>query len=357
MRKKKHSEFINECLLIHGDIYDYSLIDYKNNKTKIKINCKEHGIFEQFPQDHLKGHGCPYCSGNKNYTKDEFIKRSIEIYGDKHDYSIVNYTNNKSIIEIICKEHGVFKVRPDIYLQKRGGCKKCSNVVFDTSSFIEKSNLIHKNLYIYDLSDYKGNEIKLKIYCKKHGYFEQTPHSHLSGSGCPNCMKNKKITNDDFIRRSIETHNDLYEYDKTEYKNCSTDVIIKCKKHGYFKQNPYTHLQGSGCRLCNNSKGEENISKCLKKFKIFFEREKKFKNCRNILELPFDFYLPEHKICIEFDGEQHFKEKIGRFDFEKIKINDEIKNNYCSENNIDLIRIPYYDISKIEKIIIEKIIN
>jgi len=77
-------------------------------------------------------------------------------------------------------------------------------------------------------------------------------------------------------------------------------------------------------------------------------------NINLILPLPFDFHLPEYNIYIEYDGEQHFK----RYKFEKDdnnlnirKLRDQIKTDYCKNNNIKLIRIKYTDFKKIESIL------
>ena len=354
MKKKSTEQFIKECEIIHNNEFDYSLVEYINNKTKIKIICKKHGIFEQIPQDHLRNHKCPICSDNKKYDNETFIKKCKE-FCPQYDYSLVEYKNNKSKVKLICKTHGIFEVRPDHFLKRISGeCLDCKGIVHDIDSFIKKSNLIHNNEYNYDESIYKGNEIKLKIKCNKHGIFEQTPHNHLNGNKCPNCSNNKKLTNEDFIKKSIAIHNNIYKYDKTEYINTNTDVIILCEKHGYFKQKPYIHLSGCGCQICNNSKGEEKIRLFLVKNDLQFEREKRFDDCRDINPLPFDFFLPMINTCIEFDGEQHFHEKEvwgGKENFKKIQEHDKIKNDYCKNNNINLIRIKNSDINKIENII------
>ena len=99
-----------------------------------------------------------------------------------------------------------------------------------------------------------------------------------------------------------------------------------------------------GCSNCNESKGEKEIAKFLDKYKIVYDRQKKFAGCRNIFELPFDFYIPSMRTCIEFDGKQHFEpmEFFGGIPaYETLKINDNIKTEYCEDNYINLIRIRY----------------
>jgi very-short-patch-repair endonuclease len=338
--------FIEKAKGIHGDKYDYSLVDYKNTHTKVKIICQKHGVFEQTPSKHYY-QNCPRCVGNVRNTIDEFVDKSKKVHGDKYDYSKVKYKNSDTRVIITCKEHGEFKQTPRHHLIGCG-CPNCANnIKLTKSKFAEKSNFIHNNEYDYSLVDYKNAHTKVKIICQKHGAFEQSPMSHLKGSGCPICSGNKKLSVDEFIRNSISKHGEKYNYYLVKYINNSTPVKIKCKKHGIFEQLPFNHMKGCGCPRCDNfSIGEEKINKILKSKNIKYETQKTFQNCRNINQLPFDFYLTEKNLCIEFDGDQHF----NRFRFEKDddglnirKKRDEIKNIYCKENKIELIRIKYTD--------------
>jgi len=332
-------EFIKKAKEIHKNRYDYSLVEYKNNHTKVKIICPEHGIFEQNPYSHLKG--CNYFI-NKKLNTEEFIKKSREIHKNKYDYSLVKYVNANTKVKIICPEHGVFEQIPYSHL-KGLNCLYCVKTI-DTKTFIEKSKKIHKNKYDYSLVKFNKSNIKIEIICPEHGIFKQTPNNHLCGFGCPSCAGNKKLTTKDFIKKSKKIHGNRYDYSLVEYKNANTKVKIICKKHGIFKQTPYKHLKNQGCPNCKNSKGETLIRNYLENKKILFEQEKIFKNCKNKQFLPFDFYLPEYNICIEYDGIQHFKPIEIWGGVKSLKENqkrDKIKTDYCKENNIYLIRIKY----------------
>ncbi len=124
---------------------------------------------------------------------------------------------------------------------------------------------------------------------------------------------------------------------------------IICKKHGIFMQLTSYHLRGIGCPICQESKGEKIISNFLKNKNIKFKREKRFSDCRNILPLPFDFFLPNYNICIEFDGKQHFIQHKTWSNLEEIQKRDKIKNIYCEKNNIILYRFNYKEIDIIEE--------
>ena len=142
-------------------------------------------------------------------------------------------------------------------------------------------------------------------------------------------------------------HNNKYDYSLINYVNSKTKIKIICPKHGIFEQTPLKHLNNQGCPICKESKGEKEIKKYLLNNKIKFEIQKSFKNCKYKSLLKFDFYLPEHNICIEYDGKQHF-EIIdywgGKVEYDLIKIRDNIKTDYCNKNNIKLIRIKYNEI-------------
>ena len=125
------NSFLAKAIKVHGDTYDYSLVDYKTTKAKVKIVCKEHGAFWQKPENHLAGQGCPVCgllrrTDKRRTPKDVFIAKAKEIHGGKYDYSIVVYKNARSVVEIICPEHGSFFQTPDNHL-KGCGCASCRN--------------------------------------------------------------------------------------------------------------------------------------------------------------------------------------------------------------------------------------
>ena len=148
----------------------------------------------------------------------------------------------------------------------------------------------------------------------------------------------------DFIKLSNEIHNNFYDYSLVNYINNNTKVIIICPIHGIFEQLPKVHMTNHGCQGCNKSKGELEIKKILDNKKIKYITQHKFDDCKNVLPLSFDFYISEYNCCIEYDGLQHFepvKYWGGDETFEKIKLRDKIKTEYCKNNNIQLIRIRY----------------
>ena len=212
------------------------------------------------------------------------------------------------------------------------------------NNFINIASDIHNNKYDYSMVDYINSHKKVKIICKEHGIFEQSPYHHLQRQECSKCSGKYKYTTEEYISRVDTIHNNKYDYSLVDYINNYTKIKILCKKHGIFEQSPISHASGIGCPICCESKGEIKISQILKSNNIKYLRQYKFIGCRNKNELKFDFYLLDKHTCIEFDGEQHFIEKEqwgGYKSLEYIQTNDKIKNEYCKNNNIRLIRLKY----------------
>lgn len=297
----------------------------------------------------------------------QFIKKSNSIHNNFYDYSLVKYKNNKNKVQIICPIHGMFEQTPQNHTQGQG-CKKCSlnrnSKLFRKSipQLLNEFNQIHLNKYDYSLVKYKNSITRVKIICEKHGTFTQKPQKHLMGRGCPicgiiTCSNKNRFTTEEFIIKAKEIHGDRYDYSLVEYEIANKKVKIICKKHGLFTQTPSKHLFCSrGCPICKASKGELKVFNYLKKHKISFESQYSFKDCKNIQILYFDFYLPEQNLCVEYDGIQHFKpiKQFGGNDgFKSNQLRDKIKNDYCNENDIKLLRIKYDEdvIKKLESYI------
>ena len=216
-----------------------------------------------------------------------------------------------------------------------------------TEEFIEKSNKKHNNKYNYDLVKYINNKTKVEIICLKHGSFKQRPDDHLKGVGCAICSGNV-MTTDMFIKKSRIEHGNKYDYSLVNYIKYKIKII--CPVHGIFEQTPYHHMNGCGCQICNESKGEKYIKNKLDKLNISYVPQKTFEGCKYKRLLPFDIYLPDYNVCIEYDGLQHDKSIStwgGEEYFKIIQKRDKIKNEYCEQNNIKLYRIKYnLDIQK-----------
>lgn len=234
--------------------------------------------------------------------------------------------------------------------------------------FINKAKDKHNNYYDYTLVNYISATTKVQIICPKHGVFEQQPNNHLFGQRCIKCMgdsvrKARISSTKDFVEKSKKIHGDKYDYSLVNYKTGKDKVIIICSTHGEFLQTPFAHSSPSmkqGCPYCNISKGEDEVEKYLIKNKIEYNTQYTFIDCINpktSKKLPFDFYLPNNNILIEYQGEQHYK-KTGYFErkaggLKGLQYRDSIKKQYCQDKGIRFIEISYKDFNNITKILKE----
>ena len=139
---KTTEKYIEECKKVHGDKYDYSKTKYVNAYSKVTIICPIHGEFEQIARVHLYGHGCPQCSGKRKYDKDYFIGKAKEIHGDKYDYSLIEEIKNyRTKLPIICPTHGLFYQTIDNHINGKQGCPKCQRSLLEeeVSNFLTEN--------------------------------------------------------------------------------------------------------------------------------------------------------------------------------------------------------------------------
>lgn len=320
MSKLTTEEFIERSRQVHGNRYDYSLVNYISAHKRVKIICQLHGEFDQIARKHSDGHNCRECTGHygfktsldyKKLTKIDFVNKATEIHGAKYDYSDV--------------------------------------VISDETS---------------------KATTKLSIICHKHGEFLQTINKHISRKqGCVLCYHDRCTdTTESFIEKANKIHKFSFDYSKVNYVKNDVLVCIVCKTHGDFYLSPHTHLKGQGCKKCSESLGERAVRHFLERNKIEFTTQKTFDDCKNPKtgrHLKFDFYLQKLNVIVEFDGQQHveppknffgrvFTESEASLIFDKIKYTDEIKNKYCKDNNIALVRVPHTKRKTLDKFLVKE---
>ncbi len=361
MKKLTTEEFIEKAKAVHGDKYDYSKVDYKNGREKICVICLEHGEFWQRGEDHLSGKKCKLCGkvqadNSRKDTTESFITKAKKIHGNKYSYELVNYTNQKEKVKIICNAcKNIFEVTPTNHLSGYN-CPNCSKTRKHTQEEVLdciKSSL--KNFYnYYDFSkfEYISNNTKSCVICPKHGEFWMTPKNLKSGSKCPKCTKHgiKKITTEEFIEDYYKLYGKkLYDLTDFKYTNSFTKSKVICKKHGAFFITPNNLKRGCGCPICCGSFLEKRTAHLLEGLNLNFISQKVFPDCKFKRSLRFDFYLEDYNILIECQGEQHYtyKNKIlnnkpyTKKEFKMIKKRDKIKKEYCKKHNIPLLELKY----------------
>jgi hypothetical protein len=291
------------------------------------------------------------------YSQSVVIEQFITKHTDKFDYSKVDYKGDSIPVVIKCLKHdNIFSISPEFHkVRESGGCKKCSIEIRRLkSNVISYCDIIKKFIkkhgdkydYRYVKDTYENNHSRIKIICPLHGMFDTTVQVHTK-NGCSKCGDIKRLSkvsldNNKFVSKSKIIHKEYYDYSKVKYINIHTKVIIICPKHGEFHQHPGSHFRGSGCPKCKISHGEKLLESFFIEKGIKYISQHRFKDCVYKRPLPFDFYLPEYNICVEYHGEQHYK-PVERFGgskyYELTKLRDEIKHKYCLENNIKLIII------------------
>jgi len=316
---------------------------------------------------------------SKPKTLIEYIDCFIRVHDSKYDYSLIepkHIINSKSKISIICKEHGEFSQIINNHMSGNG-CRECKKERLSNEFrqnidlLIEDFKKIHDSKYDYSLiskENYKNNLSELPIICNVHGVFFQTAGNHKSDHGCPKCqiekranLKRNKL--EDIIAILEMIHGtDKYDFSlisEQNYKNRKSKVPIICKEHGIFYKSFDDLSKMTNCPRCLKvSKLEQRTEKWLIDNHFDYEKQKRFGDCKGIKnKLPFDFYISKLNLNIECDGRQHYEPvQFGGCSiqkalecFEIIKTNDSIKNKYCLDNNIKLLRISYKD-NLIEKL-------
>lgn len=308
----------------------------------------------------------------KRKTHEDFV---AQIKNNFPNINVIGtYTNNKTKIEFQCLVDGCFHkwmARPDNILSGYG-CPECAKRKISIlrakshEEFLEEVAI--KNPSVTVLGQYIADNIKIEFQCNNPGCGHKwlaTPDKIIHKiTGCPECAKlnrakKKTKTHEEFAEQVQKQNSDIEIIGK--YVGIKTKIEFKCCICGnIWLATPDSVLHSNtGCPMCAQSHGERDIENCLKSNLIDFEPQYKFDNCRDIEPLPFDFYLPKYNICIEYDGVQHFQpvnfggisDERAMINFKKTQTHDSIKDKYCKQHEITLVRISYFEQNNIEMII------
>ena len=275
-KRKTTEEFIADAKRVHGDRYDYSLVEYVNSNIKVVVVCKEHGNFLISPNKHIQNRGCKQCHiETTRKSNDYFIKKATEKHGDTYDYSMTQYTSSKDPVLVICKKHGEFSIRASKHLEGQG-CYRCAKEHIANlqrkpkTKLLEEFRKVHGYKYDYSKVEYVDARTDILVICEKHGEFLINPSNHKKGNGCHKCgiESHKELLTKPFeyyVNLFKKIHNDKYEYIKPSYYTDSRDKIpIRCKKcNRYFEQTINAHRNSKGCPLCENIYGFDKSKKAL----------------------------------------------------------------------------------------------
>lgn len=372
-KKTSQEIFIEKAKAQYPD-YDYSKVEYKDRDTSVTLICPKHGVFAIRPRTLLskeKGkqpHGCWECCGMKKpalNNSETFKEDVLAIYGDKYVFHWEDYKCKTSQIRVECKLHGEHKISADA-IRHGSACIYCNGRLYP-KDWIKNAKAVHGDKYVYDESKpprIKSDRIRYK--CPIHGWQETRYDCHVDlKCGCPVCAgyPNKLSAEQrkaNWVKRCKKKYNDRFDYSQFVYVNNDTKGLVTCKEHHYsYMIDPWMHLRGAGgCPFCTGSEGEVHIRTWLENHHINFVPQYSIPNenlfCKR-KHLMVDFYLPDYRMFIEMNGEQHYK-NIAYFHqdswtFEDQQIRDESLRQYSKRHNVRLLVIKYDEIKKIPKIL------
>lgn len=283
-------------------------------------------------------------SKNKKLSKEEWVSICETVHGKHFDYSVSEYRKGNSLINIGCPVHGIIEVNANSH-KNGGGCRKCNakeNSPFkslDKEDFIKDALITHNSYYDYSkVEDFNDTHEQVTIICPIHGEFKQKIYSHRYGSGCEKCSYverglNKRVSLEDFIKRAIEKHGNIYNYSKTTFSKIDENITIICPHHGEFTQIAKNHLNG-GCLSC----GKIYSAYSFKKDDNYIEVSKTLPSGLYILKFK-DFYkigisndihsritLIKSRACIDYRPEIILYKEISLFD--AVKHENILHNKY-----------------------------
>lgn len=359
-KRKTHECYVEDLQNVNPHLH--ILNRYSNNRTKIKVQddrCKH--IWDVMPSTPLRGVGCPKCAGRHKRTYQEFlddlqlINKNIIILTPED-----KYINGSTKVLCKCKIDGHEWMALPSALLRGEGCPKCYGYITEKEF---RDNLLHKDCNIVLSGKYLGSKTKTKFRCLIDGHiWETTPYHILHNSGCPMCANRKQserqtFSHEEYIKRLNTVTNNIIPLE--EYIQNGIPILHKCLKCNHeWSVSPYSLLTDyTGCPKCNCTKGENRIIRFLEDNCIDYIFQKKFEDLKNINFLYYDFYIPNLNSLIEYDGEFHYIDIFKNGSFEGVKFRDKLKNEYAKNNNIKLIRIPYWDFDNIETILRTQLIG
>lgn len=348
----------------------YNLISesYTKIEDKMIFKCDKGHIFEMKFNNFKNGNRCRKCRtlSRMKYSETE-VRRMLQYEG----YELLSsYTSLVSPIMVKCPNGHINQI---LFQSFENGhrCKNCSesekNPMFDN---LKKSDLKfscgNKKLTLEQAKErantigflivdnyFNGIKSNVNFKCDKGHIFNSRFDGVIRRKKCPVCSENKKTFSYKYVSDYIKSNGDTLV--SKQYTGINDKLEIKCNNGHLYKVSFHSFRHANTrCPICYQTKGENKIYNFLRKNEILNIQQHKFDDCKNIRPLPFDFYIPSFNICIEYDGIQHFEivDYFGGFDgFVETKIRDTIKNEYCENNNIKLIRIPYWDFDNIEHIL------
>lgn len=352
----------------------FTLINFKKYidcKQQVEVKCNDCGsVFVQsitgLLYENHKNY-CDICKGKE--VNEKFLRRLTSVYGDEYT-PLEIYRDCKTKMRVRHNTCGnVYSTTGDYLFNGNHGCPICNHrkgadKLFKTQDEIEQ-RIFEKHGDEYTvIGEYKGYNEKITVIHNKCGRTIDIPVSSLLGNkGCIYCGGKAPITTQTYRKELKNRYGNEYSL-LSNYKNAKTKVTIRHNKCGYvWDIVPYSAMNHHSYPNCNKSKGEAEITNILNKNQIEYISQYCFSDCKDKICLPFDFYIPNFNLAIEYDGIGHYQkvnwngctDESAEKSFINTQLHDSIKTQYCNFNNIELLRIPYWDYDNIENILNKKL--
>lgn len=293
----------------------------------------------------------------KRKTNKEFLSQVESLVGDSYVF-LIPYQSATTKIPYYHTTCGLVNyTTPDNFINSGSRCPFCNHGKKDNQQTFELKLLIRHGHEYKTMGSYiKSSQVMEFKHTVCNHTFPMRPNDILQNEGCPFCYGTPKKTDAQFKQEVYDLVGDEYTV-LGKYESTDKKIKMRHNKCNYeWSVAPNKFLHGRRCPACNESHGERLVAKVLRALHIKYIAQKRFTDCRYKKPLPFDFYLPDYNLCIEYDGIQHFepfKHFGGTKRLKLYKLRDSIKDKYCKKNNIKLLRIKYtiQDFSTVRKLI------
>lgn len=361
----------------HIHIQNFDYIDCRHAVPFICDHHKEMGVQRRIIYEVVRGDNCVYCARERAIDsiriKPETLKKACDERGLMFvERTIVPKDRTSKIrvaVAFICEKHKQYGVQISDWQHfkySKYGCSYCAGKHITNDEFAKRIHELSPNVIIH--SDYTGDEGVIKCECAVCGYhWETSARSLKNGSGCHTCgLINSQAarlkTNEQFLTELEEANADIEAMEP--YMGYHTFMRFRCKiDNCEWVTTPASILgKKSSCPSCRTYSNETKLKNILTEYGFTVWCQYRYDDCRDIHPMPFDLYLPDYNVLIEYDGEGHYfpiqfrkGKDTAEAMLERTKRHDAMKTAYCEQHGIPLIRVPYYERNNMEDFILTKL--
>lgn len=335
--KSSKEEIIDRILkLTESKMGNVDVSGYANYRSRLWFNCEQGHRWQTTVNKVFSGTWCPNCSGNVREDAKKNLLEVVKSFGGSAE--IDEYKNFNTKIRFTCKKRHSWFATPNSVSSGKSWCLICAGLSTEDAKN-KLAGIVSERKGIVDLEKYAGANKRLLFQCSQGHSWHTTPSSIMTGTWCGRCIGVSKEKAIEDLEKLVSEKGGWF--DKSKYKSVSSSIEFKCHDGHIWSARPGNVKHGTWCPFCTESMGERTIRKLLMSRDIKFESEYLLKPTR----LRADFYIPSRNLIIEFDGEQHFTLKWRGRNNPNIRVNDLRKNLWCRDNNIHILRIPFWTLN------------